>query len=98
MPTCVLVALPNEERRADCDRIAGRAARRGIPTEVAPAAAKFGKQIQVRRPARHPVRLVPRSDGETDSVKDIRSGDQVEADAASWSPPAVDLHPTIAAG
>ena len=28
----------------------------------------------------------PGADGEADSVKDIRSGDQVEADAATWTP------------
>jgi histidyl-tRNA synthetase len=33
--------------------------------------------------------------GEPDQVKDIRSGDQVPADAATWQPPADDLHPLI---
>jgi histidyl-tRNA synthetase len=28
-------------------------------------------------------------------VKDIRSGDQVEADPAKWTPPAEDLRPRI---
>ncbi|MFC2574468.1 MAG: histidine--tRNA ligase, partial [Actinomyces oris] len=30
-----------------------------------------------------------------DSVKDIRSGEQVEADAATWQPPAEDAAPRI---
>ena len=30
-----------------------------------------------------------------DTVKDIRSGDQVEADAASWNPPTEDLYPGV---
>jgi histidyl-tRNA synthetase len=29
------------------------------------------------------------------SVKDLRTGDQVTADPAAWSPPAQDLRPTI---
>ena len=43
---CVLVAVPDEKRRPDCDRIAARLRRRGIPVEVAPSAAKYGKQIR----------------------------------------------------
>ena len=31
-----------------------------------------------------------------DEVKDIRSGEQVAADPALWTPPAEDLRPTIA--
>ena len=77
MPTCVLVALPNEEQRPACDRIAAALRRRGIATEVAPSAAKFGKQIRFaeRRGIPYvwfPVRTAP------DTVKDIRSGEQVE--------------------
>jgi histidyl-tRNA synthetase len=30
-----------------------------------------------------------------DSVKDIRSGDQVDADPDTWSPPAEDLRPSV---
>ncbi|WP_433295064.1 histidine--tRNA ligase [Actinoplanes sp. CA-030573] len=92
VPTCVLVALPNEEQRVACDRTAAALRRRGIPTEVAPTAAKFGKQIQYADRRGIPYVWFP---GEPDTVKDIRSGDQVEADAASWSPPADDLHPVV---
>jgi histidyl-tRNA synthetase len=31
----------------------------------------------------------------SDQVKDIRAGDQVDADAATWTPPDADLRPTI---
>ena len=34
-------------------------------------------------------------DGGGDQVKDIRSGDQVDADAIAWEPPAEDLRPQI---
>jgi histidyl-tRNA synthetase len=97
VPTCVVVALPADERRAECDRIAGQLRRRGIPTEVAPTAAKFGKQIKFADQRGIPYVWFPGADGEPDSVKDIRSGDQVEADAAAWAPPAADLHPVISA-
>jgi histidyl-tRNA synthetase len=94
VPTCVLVALPHEEQRAASDRTAAALRRRGIPTEVAPAAAKFGKQIQYADRRGIPYVWFP---GEPDTVKDIRSGEQVEADAATWQPPAADLHPVITA-
>jgi histidyl-tRNA synthetase len=97
VPTCVVVALPSDDRRAECDRIAGQLRRRGIPTEVAPTAAKFGKQIKFADQRSIPFVWFPGAEGEADSVKDIRSGDQAEADAATWEPPAVDLHPVISA-
>ncbi|GAA0574860.1 histidine--tRNA ligase [Paractinoplanes ferrugineus] len=95
VPTAVLVALPHEDQRVACDRIAGALRRRGIPTEVAPAAAKFGKQIQYADRRGIPYVWFP---GEPDTVKDIRSGEQVEADAAGWAPPVADLHPAVGAG
>lgn len=95
VPTCVVVAVPSEEQRADCERIATALRRRGIPTEVAPTAAKFGKQIQFADRRGIPYVWFP---GEPDTVKDIRSGEQVEAVAASWQPPAADLHPVVTAG
>ena len=97
VPTCVVVALPSDDRRSDCDRIAGQLRRKGIPTEVAPTAAKFGKQIRFADQRGIPYVWFPGAAGEPDSVKDIRSGDQVEADAATWQPPVADLHPVISA-
>ncbi|MDY7083476.1 MAG: histidine--tRNA ligase [Actinomycetota bacterium] len=93
VPTCVLVALPSDEQRPASDRIAAALRKRGIPTEVAPTAAKFGKQIQYADRRGIPYVWFP---GEPDTVKDIRSGEQVDADAAEWQPPAGDLHPVIA--
>jgi histidyl-tRNA synthetase len=92
VPTCVLVALPNEDQRLACDRTAAALRSRGIPTEVAPTAAKFGKQIQYADRRGIPYVWFP---GEPDTVKDIRSGDQIEADATSWAPPVTDLHPEV---
>ncbi|HEY8534443.1 MAG TPA: histidine--tRNA ligase [Micromonospora sp.] len=95
VPTCVVVALPNEERRREANRIAERLRRRGIPTEVSPTAAKYGKQIRYAERRGIPYVWFPGSDGAPDSVKDIRSGEQVEADAEVWSPPAEDVYPVV---
>jgi histidyl-tRNA synthetase len=93
VPTCVLVALPSDERRRDCDRIAEVLRRRGIATEVSPTAAKFGKQIRFAERRGIPYVWFP---GDPDEVKDIRSGEQVPADAATWQPPPNDLIPRVA--
>jgi histidyl-tRNA synthetase len=95
VPTCVLVALVSEERRAESNRIADALRRRGIPTEVAPSAAKYGKQIRYAERRGIPYVWFPGVDGAGDEVKDIRSGEQVGASADVWQPPAADLHPTI---
>jgi histidyl-tRNA synthetase len=95
VPTCVLVALPTEEQRPDCDRIANELRRRGIPTEVSPTAAKYGKQIRFAERRGIPYVWFPGGEAAADTVKDIRSGDQVEAAADEWAPPAADLRPRV---
>jgi len=91
VPTAVLVAVVEEERRADSEAIARRLRARGIATEVAPAAARFGKQIRHADRRGIPYVWFPAAAGESDgSVKDIRSGDQVDANADIWEPPAND--------
>ncbi len=70
---------------------------RGIATEVAGAALKYGRQIRYADRRGIPFVWFPSTDGSGDQVKDIRSGDQEEADAASWQPPAADLRPHIVA-
>jgi histidyl-tRNA synthetase len=95
VPTCVLVALPNDDRRRDCDRIADELRRRGIPTEVSPTAVKFGRQIRFAERRGIPFVWFP---GDPDEVKDIRSGEQAPADATTWEPPAADRTPQVSAG
>ena len=95
VPTAVVVAVAREEDRATSNRIASALRARGIPTEVAPSAARFGKQIRHADRRGVPFVWFPGADGAPDQVKDIRSGDQVEADAATWEPPAEDLWPQI---
>jgi histidyl-tRNA synthetase len=93
VPTCVLVAVSNEDERTGSDRIARALRARGIPTEVSPSAAKFGKQIKFAERRGIPYVWFPGTD--TDEVKDIRSGTQTPADPTTWTPPPTDLHPTI---
>ncbi|MEO3746654.1 histidine--tRNA ligase [Plantactinospora sp. B5E13] len=95
VPTCVLVALADEERRAESNRIADALRRRGIPTEVSPSAAKYGKQIRYAERRGIPYVWFPGNEGTGDEVKDIRSGEQVGATPDVWQPPAADLRPTI---
>jgi histidyl-tRNA synthetase len=96
VPSAVLVAVADEESRSESDALAQRLRRRGIPTEVAPAAQKFGKQIRTAERRGIPFVLFP---GEPPSVppsvKDIRSGDQVDVDPDTWTPPSADLTPTV---
>jgi histidyl-tRNA synthetase len=97
VPTAVLIALPHEEERGRCDRIAQSLRSRGVSTLVAPTAAKFGKQIRFAERRGIPYVWFPGEGDATDEVKDIRSGAQTEADAATWAPPAEDLAPQFGA-
>ncbi|WP_457255213.1 histidine--tRNA ligase [Pedococcus sp. P5_B7] len=94
-PACVLVAVNDEESRAVSTRIATELRARGIPCEVAPKPAKFGKQIRYAERRGIPYVWFPGEEGAGGGVKDIRSGDQVDADATSWEPPEQDLRPQI---
>ncbi|HZX98726.1 MAG TPA: histidine--tRNA ligase [Dermatophilaceae bacterium] len=97
-PSCVLVALADETDRARGMGVAAALRQRGIACEVAPVAAKFGKQIMFAQRRGIPFVWFPASgEQNTDSVKDIRSGAQADADAASWMPPAEDLRPRVLA-
>ena len=96
VPSAVLVALPDEESRAACDKIAQQLRANGVPTEVAAAPQKFGKQIRYAERRGIPYVWFPGA-GESgaDQVKDIRSGDQDDAEPVSWRPPDRDLTPTV---
>ena len=94
VPSAVLVALSSEDTRAVSDAVAQSLRARGIPTEVAAAPQKFGKQIRYAERRAIPFVWFPGDDG-PDQVKDIRSGDQADADPDQWTPPAEDLHPRV---
>jgi len=94
-PACVLVAVNDEAGRPTSTRIATALRARGIACEVAPKPAKFGKQIRYAERRGVPYVWFPGAGESGDQVKDIRSGDQVDAEAGSWEPPADDLRPQI---
>ena len=100
VPTCVLVAVDSEETRDEALAVARRLRARGIATEVAPRADKFGKQIRYADRRGIPFVWFTGGDaaGPDGSVKDIRTGEQLPADADRWTPPAADLHPRVVAG
>jgi histidyl-tRNA synthetase len=93
VPSAVLVALVDEESRGASDEVAEALRARGIPCEVAASAQKFGKQIRYAERRGIPFVWFP-GDG-AHEVKDIRSGEQVAADPATWTPPAEDLRPQV---
>ncbi|HEY7010064.1 MAG TPA: histidine--tRNA ligase [Jatrophihabitantaceae bacterium] len=92
VPSAVLVALPQEADRAACDALAQQLRARGIAAEVAATAQKYGKQIRYAERRGIPFVWFP---GEPDEVKDIRSGEQLPADPATWLPPTDDLRPQV---
>ncbi len=92
VPSAVLVALVEEESRPESEAVAAALRARGIPCEVAASAQKFGKQIRYAERRGIPFVWFP---GEQHEVKDIRSGDQVVADPATWQPPIDDLRPQV---
>ncbi len=95
VPTAVLVAVVDEDRRSESDTIATTLRRRGIPVEVSPSAAKFGKQIRHADRRGIPYVWFPGGSGSAGDVKDIRSGEQVAADPGTWAPPPVDTAPAL---
>jgi histidyl-tRNA synthetase len=96
VPSAVLVALADEESRPASEHIAAALRTRGIATEVAAAPQKYGRQIRYAERRGIPFVWFPASErGASDQVKDIRSGDQVDADAATWDPPETDRRPSI---
>ncbi|MDA8435591.1 MAG: histidine--tRNA ligase [Actinomycetales bacterium] len=94
VPTCVLVAVTDEESRRASEGVAAALRSRGISTEVAPKADRFGKQIRYADRRGIPYVWFPDAEG-GHAVKDIRSGDQVAADPGSWRPPQEDLAPVV---
>ncbi len=92
VPTCVLVAVADEAGRAGSEAVAASLRARGVPTEVAPKADKYGKQIRYADRRGIPYVWFP---GNAEPLKDIRSGAQVAADPETWLPPDSDRHPRV---
>ncbi len=92
VPSAVLVAVDDEDTREQAIAVARQLRARGIACEVAPKADKYGRQIRFAER-----RGIPFVWFGTDSVKDIRSGEQISADPSSWSPPAADAQVQVIA-
>ncbi|MHB8244144.1 MAG: histidine--tRNA ligase [Acidimicrobiales bacterium] len=97
VPTCVLVAVSDDAGRGEANRVAAALRARGIPTEVSPSAAKYGKQIRYADQRGIPYVWFPGRSGDLGEVRDIRTGTQLEADAFSWDPPPEDLYVGVSA-
>lgn len=92
-PTCVLVALPSDEQRAECVGVAQALRARGVPAEVFPEPVPFGRQIRSADRRGIPYVWFPSPAGH--SVRDIRSGSQVPVSVADWMPDPADLAPSV---
>ncbi|MCQ1947152.1 MULTISPECIES: histidine--tRNA ligase [unclassified Arthrobacter] len=90
VPTTVLLTLATDESWSEAQDTAAQLRSRGISVEVAPKAEKFGKQIKFADRRGIPFVWFTAEDG-SHEVKDIRTGEQVPADPALWTPPAEDL-------
>ncbi|GAB3927428.1 histidine--tRNA ligase [Microlunatus endophyticus] len=96
VPTCVLVAVDSEETRGAAISVATKLRKRGIPTEVAPKADKFGKQIRYADRRSIPyVWFTAAEAGAGGEVKDIRTGEQLPADPSRWVPEEQDYWPSV---
>ena len=95
VPSAVLVALVDEDSRPVSDAIAQRLRARGIPTEVAAVAQKYGRQIRYAQRRGIPYVWFPGGGRGPDQVRDIRSGDQHDGDPDGWLPPQDDLRPQV---
>jgi len=95
VPSAVLVAVVDEQNRHESDAIAEQLRSNGVPCEVAPAAAKYGRQIRHADRRGIPYVLFPGSTEQAPEVKDIRSGEQAAVDLTTWTPPVEDLSPRL---
>lgn len=96
VPTVVLVAVTDEEHRVASVEVARVLRSRGISAEIAPSAAKFGKQIKYADRRGIPFVFFP-AEGGAGEVKDIRTGEQAAADAHTWQPPEDDMSARVVA-
>lgn len=99
-PSAVLVAVWDEQDRATSNHIAQALRDRGISADVAPTAAKLGKQIKYASKLGIPYVWFPSeanedTEHEGDEVKNIITGEQQPADVRSWEPDTVYAQQTV---
>ncbi|MGH8078722.1 MAG: His/Gly/Thr/Pro-type tRNA ligase C-terminal domain-containing protein [Lysobacter sp.] len=87
-PSDVLVVVPNDQRRSHAAATASQLRARELNTELYHQADKLAKQI--RYASRKVIPFVwfpPFEDGKPHEIKDMSSGEQREADPATWQRP-----------
>jgi len=96
-PTCVLVALASEDKRAESTEVAAALRARGVNCEVFHERKAFGKQIKYASRRKIPYVWFPAgaSKERVHRLRDIRTGEQFDVDPASWMPPEADLLPRV---
>ena len=88
-PSDVLVVVPHDQRRPHAVTTAAQLRTRGFNTELYHQPDKLAKQIRYASRKGIPfVWFPPFEDGQPHEVKDMASGDQREADPATWQRPA----------
>ena len=86
-PSEVLVVIPSDDRRGEAIQTAAQLRARGINTELYHQTDKVGKQIRyANRKGIPAVWFPPFEEGKPHEVKNLLSGEQTEADPATWSP------------
>jgi histidyl-tRNA synthetase len=94
-PTAVLVALANEEARANARAVAETLRSRGISTEVFDRPLKWGDQIKYADSKGIPYVWFPAGDKPDHEVRTLATRTQESADPAAWSPSPEHLRPAI---
>jgi histidyl-tRNA synthetase len=90
-PAAVLVALHDDLSYPAAMSLATTLRSRGIAVELATTAEKYGKQIARADAKGIPYVWFPETMTEPHRVKDIRSGNQVDADPQTWKPAEEDV-------
>jgi len=96
-PTCVLVALASEDKRAEASAVAAALRARGVNCEVFHERKAYGKQIKYASRRSIPYVWFPpgASKSGTHELRDLRTGDQETVELDTWEPPEDDLQPQV---
>ena len=86
-PTDILIMLPSEEMRGNCNEIAGQLRDKGFNTEIYHQEQNMKKQLRYADRKGIPYMLFPfkySSESPIVEVKNLASGDQVECPLDEW--------------
>ncbi|MCC7384543.1 MAG: histidine--tRNA ligase [Deltaproteobacteria bacterium] len=96
-PSCVLVALHNDETRDASIAVARTLRARGVPCEVYDRGVKYGRQIRYAEQKKIPYVWFPKAEGAATQheIRDIRTGAQTAVELETWAPPAEELEISV---